>query len=140
MGAFGKAFAAYIQPLLDDTDGSEEQVEKAFMFGQICWNLALAPEDMHQETLDDLQQTFKMDDGEFEDFKGAVVFPMIQRHYDMFPHMHEQDMSNDVETQSMWEKEAPIPAAAEMHSATSPNAPCPCNSGKKYKKCCGRMR
>ena len=140
MGAFGKAFAAYIQPLLDDTDGSEDQIEKAFMFGQICWNLALAPEDMHQEIFDELQQTFKMDDEEFQDFKNAVVIPMIQRYYDMFPHQHEQDMLNAVKTQSMWESEAPIPNAAEMPPATSPNAPCPCNSGKKYKKCCGRMR
>lgn len=29
-------------------------------------------------------------------------------------------------------------AALKPHAGTARNAPCPCDSGRKYKKCCGR--
>ena len=45
MGAIADAFAAYAQPLLDQTDGSEEQLNKAFTISQLCYNLALMQED-----------------------------------------------------------------------------------------------
>ena len=41
MGAFAEGFAAYTQPLLDQTDGSLEQMNKAFTISQLCYNLAL---------------------------------------------------------------------------------------------------
>jgi uncharacterized protein len=37
----------------------------------------------------------------------------------------------------------PVPAPGEPTQAPKPvgrNEPCPCGSGKKYKKCCGRRR
>ena len=139
MGAFGDAFAAYTQPLIDEGDGSREEIETAFLFGQLCWNLALAPEDSRQEMLDNIQPTLKMDDGEFEGFKASVVFPMIQRHYDMFPDMHKPAAPNVLDAVSPRAREASIPAEAGNYPGTPRNAPCPCNSGKKYKRCCGRM-
>ena len=45
MGAIAEGFVAYAQPLLDQTDGSEEQLNKAFAISQLCYNLALLPED-----------------------------------------------------------------------------------------------
>ncbi len=39
MGALAEAFVAYAQPLLDQTDGSEEQLNKAFAISQLCYNL-----------------------------------------------------------------------------------------------------
>ena len=45
MGALAEAFVAYAQPLLDQTDGSEEQLNKAFAISQLCYNLALLPDD-----------------------------------------------------------------------------------------------
>jgi len=41
MGAIAEAMVAYAQPLLDQTDGSTDQMNKAFALGQLCWNLAL---------------------------------------------------------------------------------------------------
>nr|MBP7460864.1 SEC-C domain-containing protein [Candidatus Delongbacteria bacterium] len=43
------------------------------------------------------------------------------------------------------EPEPEIPAEAKGHTLRrmqpkiGPNEPCPCGSGKKYKKCCGRV-
>lgn len=31
----------YAQPLLDETDGSQEQMQNALSIAQMCWNLAL---------------------------------------------------------------------------------------------------
>ena len=45
MGAIAEGIVAYAQPLLDQTDGSEEQLNKAFTISQLCYNLALLPED-----------------------------------------------------------------------------------------------
>jgi uncharacterized protein len=35
----------------------------------------------------------------------------------------------------------PAPSAGDVHAQqVGRNDPCPCGSGKKYKKCCGRKR
>ena len=39
MGAIADAFVAYAQPLIDQTDGSEEQLSQAFAMSQLCYNL-----------------------------------------------------------------------------------------------------
>jgi uncharacterized protein YecA (UPF0149 family) len=117
MGAIGEAITAYAQPLLDDTDGSIEQLNKALSLGQICWNLAIMPEDLRKDALIEIRQTLKKEAGEFEVFQRDFILPMIRRHEEMFPHMHG--------------------LASKRDPGTGRNAPCPCNSGKKYKKCCG---
>ena len=48
MGAIAERFVAYAQPLLDQTDGSEEQLNKALTISQLCFNLALLPEDQRE--------------------------------------------------------------------------------------------
>ena len=88
MGAMAEAIAAYAQPLLDQTDGSAEEVNRAFALGQLCWNLALLPEEGRDEALGKMRPTLKMDDDEFEAFRCSVVVPMIRRHQEMFPRMH----------------------------------------------------
>jgi hypothetical protein len=55
MGAIADAFVAYARPLLDQTDGSEEQLNRAFAISQLRYNLALLPDDRtkkarHQST------------------------------------------------------------------------------------------
>ncbi len=140
MGSFGEIFAAYAAPLFDECNHSEAQVEHAYLLGQICWNLALSPEDMREQTLDEMQHTLEMDDQEFETFKDHVIFPMIQRHYVMFPHMHAPEVLDmPKKSAPTRERDIPMSAQARRRPETLPNAPCPCNSGKKYKRCCGRM-
>ena len=48
MGVIAEAMVAYAQPLLDQTDGSVERGtigHEAFAITQLCYNLALMPED-----------------------------------------------------------------------------------------------
>src|SRR2546426_553668 len=94
MGAIAEAFAAYAQPLLDQTDGSAEDLQKALTIGQLCYNLALLPEDSRDQTLSEMKSDLKMDDEEFDDFRRSIVVPMIRRHQEMFPQMHRRDATN----------------------------------------------
>jgi hypothetical protein len=41
MGAVAEAFAAFAQPLLDQTDGSEGQLNKAFAISELCYKQGL---------------------------------------------------------------------------------------------------
>ena len=43
MGAIADGFAAFAQPLIDQTDGSMEQLNKALAIAQLCFNLASCP-------------------------------------------------------------------------------------------------
>ena len=143
MGAFGEAFVAYAQPLLDQTDGSEGQLKKAFALSQLCYNLSLMPEDGRDQALSEMRSSFQMDDKEFDDFRRSVVVPMVQRHQKMFPHMHLPRAANFLQS-------GPSPSASalrasprsgargEAYPGTDRYAPCPCNSGRKYKFCCGK--
>jgi hypothetical protein len=56
----------------------------------------------------------------------------IKRHYEMFKETVDDEVVEEVEEE---EPETPPPAIKEKISR---NAPCPCGSGKKYKKCCGK--
>lgn len=71
MGAIAEAFAAYAQPLLDQTDGSDGQLNKAFMISQLCYNLALLPEDSRNGALSKMRLSLQMDDEEFDDFHSV---------------------------------------------------------------------
>ena len=84
MGGIAEAMAAYAQPLLDQTDGSTQQMNSAFALGQLCWNLALLPEQGRDDALAKMRSTLKMDDHQFETFRRSVVVPIIQRHQEMF--------------------------------------------------------
>ncbi|MCZ7644298.1 MAG: SEC-C metal-binding domain-containing protein [Planctomycetota bacterium] len=121
------SIATYAQPLLDETDGSHEQVQKAFSIAMLCWNLALQPEQELEDSLARLRPEFNMNAAEFTDFFESVIQPMIMRHREMFPHMSRLASGGT----------APR-TRKEKYPGTARNAPCPCSSGKKYKRCCGR--
>ncbi|MGH8547953.1 MAG: SEC-C metal-binding domain-containing protein [Methylococcales bacterium] len=137
MGAIAEGITAYVQPLLNQTDGSTEQMSRAFALGQLCWNLALLPEEKREEFLGEMRPTLHLDDDEFEEFRRSVVIPMIRRHHEMFP-----QMSRMASMKASREAPAPphltTPARTQKYPGTGRNAPCPCNSGRKYKLCCGR--
>jgi uncharacterized protein YecA (UPF0149 family) len=138
MGGIAEAMAAYAQPLLDQTDGSTQQMNSAFALGQLCWNLALVPEQGRDEALAKMRSTLKMDDDQFETFRRAVVVPMIQRHQEMFPRMHRLGSMESSRGAPAPQTARTASARAEKFPGTGRNAPCPCNSGRKYKLCCGR--
>ncbi len=127
MGTIADSMVAYAQPLIDETDGSQEQLNKAFGIAQLCWNLALAPENDREKDISNMQKTLKMDKAEFADFRRSVIDPMILRHQEMFPNMPRFDS-----------QAAAPPPREKKYPGTGRNAPCPCKSGKKYKRCCGK--
>jgi hypothetical protein len=90
MGAMADAFAAFAQPLIDQTDGSHEQLEKAIAISQMCYNLALLSDDERNKVLAETRQGLEMDEEEFDDFQRSVIFPMIQRHHELFPLLHQR--------------------------------------------------
>ena len=86
-----ESMVAYAQPLLDETDGSTDQINNALSIAQMCWNLALLPEKDREESLGEMRPGFKMEVDEFEDFRQSVIVPMIRRHREMFPNMPRLD-------------------------------------------------
>ena len=138
MGAIAEAIAAYTQPLLDQTDGSADQVNRAFALGQLCWNLALLPEEGRDEALGKMRSDLKMDGDEFETFRRSVVVPMIRRHQEMFPRMHRLGAIEPSRGAPASLARPTTRTRTEKYPGTGRNAPCPCSSGRKYKLCCGR--
>ena len=143
MGALGDAVGAFIQPLIDLTDGSPEQVQHALSLGQLCFNTALLPPDQREEMFAEFRSELGMGDDEFNDFRRSILEPMIARHEQMFPLLHERLRAPaSVGGRPSWLE--PRPLASELRAAPGAKkstadryAPCPCGSGKKYKFCCG---
>jgi hypothetical protein len=140
MGAIAEALVAYAQPLLDQTDGSTEDLDKAFAIASVCYNLALLPEDERERAFNEMRPDLKMDDEEFDEFRRSVIDPMIRRHEVMFPLMHRRVATGPLLSGHSLSSQPKTAATAEKYPGTDRYAPCPCNSGEKYKFCCGRKR
>ena len=139
MGAIAEAMSRFAQPLIDATDGSPEELQRALSLSQLCWNLALTPEGKREQFLADMQPTLKMDDEEFREFKRHVVMPMIRRHQEMFPAMQRSGATDPSHPVSGHAIASPTPRRpVKKYAGTGRNERCPCGSGKKYKVCCGR--
>ena len=137
MGAIAEAFVAYAQPLIDQTDGSEEQLNKAFALSQLCYNLALLPDDQRDTMLSEVRQSLEMDDAEFAEFRRSIIVPMIRRHEEMFPGMRGWKFGDSAPSSSSPGAHTRKAARGEKYPGTDRYAPCPCGSGEKYKFCCG---
>lgn len=138
MGVIGESITRYAQPLVDDTDGSIDQINRALELAQLCWNLALLPEAQRNEMLREMGPSLEMGEDEFEAFRRDVIVPMIRRHQEMFPRVHEQGSMGLANGTPASGGRATPPASREKYPGTGRNALCPCNSGQKYKRCCGR--
>jgi hypothetical protein len=130
VGAIAESIVAYARPLFDETDGSLETMNRAMAIAQMCWNLALMPENQRETAIDGMKSASKMSDEDFAEFREHVIVPMINRHCEMFPGMHgrSKPTSNPLGI---------MPSPTNSHQRTGRNAPCPCGSGRKYKVCCG---
>ena len=138
MGVIAESMVAYAQPLLDETDGSPEGMQRAFALAQVCWNLALLPDKERDEELAELRPSLQMDDDEFEDFRRSVVLPMVRRHHEMFPNIPRLGGTSLSNAPAAPKTDQGAALRTEKYPGTGRNAPCPCNSGRKYKRCCGR--
>lgn len=133
MGAIAEAIAAYAQPLIDATDGSLEAVNDALSVSQLCWNIAILPKVKQDEALSGVGLDLEMQSEEFETFRQSVLIPMIRRHEEMFPQLHVHFSTDHFQADPSDPTNA---APKERYPGTEPYAPCPCNSGRKYKFCC----
>lgn len=136
MGAIAEAIVAYAQPLIDESDGSELQLQHALSMAQLFWNLALLPTDEQDKQIEKMQSEFKMNDAEFDAFRRDVVAPMILRHHQMFPQLQPHFRRALSQRKPSWESQPKV-EAIEKYPGTERYAPCPCQSGRKYKFCCG---
>ena len=137
MGALAEALVAYAQPLIDQTDGSEEQLNKAFAISQLCFNLALLPDDQRDTILDETRHKIGMDEAEFAEFRRSVIVPMIRRHEEMFPGMRGRKFVDPATSSPSPQIPTRKAAPGQRYTGTDRYAPCPCGSGEKYKFCCG---
>jgi hypothetical protein len=138
MGAIADAIVAYGQPLIDQTDGSPEELNKALQMTQLCYNLALLPEERRDTVLSEFQSSVNMGDEEFNAFRRSFIAPMIQRHQEMFPRLHRRSGSDFLESGFAPQVQRGTPGSAEKEPVIDRYAPCPCNSGEKFKFCCGK--
>jgi hypothetical protein len=137
MGVIADGILAYAQPLIDQTDGSTEDLNRAFAISQVCFNLALLPEEGREKSLGKMQSSLEMDDEEFAEFRRSIVDPMIRRHEEMFPLMHRRVSGNPLQSGSSLHDQPKSAARDGKSPGIDRYAPCPCNSGEKYKFCCG---
>ena len=140
MGAIAEGFVAFAQPLLDQTDGSLEQMQKAMSLSQLCFNLALLDEDRRETSIREMQPELQMSDKEFHEFRSSIIDPMIRRHHEMFPLMHKRAATAPPLIRLSPQASPRMAAQAETPAVIDRYAPCPCNSGEKYKFCCGAKR
>ncbi|MCA9139490.1 MAG: SEC-C domain-containing protein [Planctomycetales bacterium] len=138
MGIIAESIMAYAQPLLEDTDGSIEEMQKGMALAQVCWNLAIMPDEERPAAIESLRESLSLSDAEIEEMRETLFSPMISRHKEMFPLMHQPKSRNS----SDWiSRLSSIPSAnSDDRQPPKPGRydPCPCNSGKKYKFCCER--
>ena len=103
---------------------------------QLCWNVALLPEDERNQMLSEMRSSLQMDDDQFDEFRRSIIEPMIRRHQEMFP----------TNAPTAFEDRFAIPPLAVGARQEWPARRClpwnpavcpvPCKSGRKYKFCC----
>ena len=128
MGVIAQSIVAYAQPLIK-RNSSMEQTQHAMMLAQICWNLSVMPDEKREARLTEIQKTLEFSDTDFNEFRKDVIDPMIQRHKEMFPNMRTGRSEEFIPSASY---------AKELPPKIGRNSPCRCNSGKKFKQCCGK--
>ncbi len=141
MGAIADALMAYARPLLEGTDGSPEEMQRALSLSTLCYNLALVPEDKREDALAEFRSKGGMNEEQFVEFRRDVIDPMIRRHEAMFPGLHNRVIPGALAARPATATPAPAqpqPRPGDPYPGTDRYAPCPCGSGEKYKFCCGK--
>ena len=86
----------FVRPLVDESDGSEEQLSNALNMGVLCWNIAVLPRTSRDRALRDAIDEFGATEKEREAFREVAEL-LIARHEQLFPELHEStgDQSGD---------------------------------------------
>ena len=119
--------------------GSYFQTEKE-IYAQLLKN----PDEVVKGTVRELADRFKvpvltMDTEVNLDFDKALLYKnMVAAEADWLYNLEEWNDIFDEETRKALYKEQKSSTTIVKEAKIYPNDPCPCGSGKKYKKCCGR--
>lgn len=62
MGVIADSLIEYCKPLMEPTDGSPADLQKALHLGQLCWNLAILPDAERGPAIAELQSSMTLDD------------------------------------------------------------------------------
>jgi uncharacterized protein YecA (UPF0149 family) len=135
MGAIAEGLVAFAQPLLDQTDGSPKQVQKAMDLAVVIYNLGLLPKEERGTVFAKLQEAFNCSDEQFEQFRISTIEPMLARR-DI---MSTRPAIDSFESESTSQVTPRQLNSNKKYANTKPHDPCPCNSGKKYKFCCAEI-
>jgi hypothetical protein len=133
MGALPDALLASARPLLDQTNDSEEPLNRAFAISQFGSNLALLPADSRETMLGEMQYTLGMDDEAFAAFRQSIIVLMIRRHEEMSPGLHLRRFANPAPSQTSLQAHTRKVVPGERKSGTDRYASCSCDSGEKFK-------
>jgi len=79
--------AEFAQPLLDQTDGSIEAMNKAMSVGMVCWNMAIVSAEERDLMLTEFVDKTFPDEETRAAFREIAQF-MIARHRRLFPELH----------------------------------------------------
>lgn len=82
-----KQMVDFLQPLLDDTDGSPEQMNRVMQLGMLWWNLATLPPGEREDLLTEMVNKVSEEDEVRQEFRRVAV-AMVERHRAMFPRLH----------------------------------------------------
>ncbi len=84
------AMVAYAQPLLDATDGSEADLNRAMLLATLCWNAALTPDGERDAYFEEMRKPLGMSPEEFAALRRETIDPMMQRHHELFPELRDR--------------------------------------------------
>jgi hypothetical protein len=82
-GGLAQQMIEFVQPLLDNSDGSKEQVEKAISFGMLCWNIAILPRAERAAEIEAAEHDIAKTDEDREAFRDLAEL-MLARHEKLF--------------------------------------------------------
>ncbi|ERJ12241.1 SECA protein [Haloplasma contractile SSD-17B] len=124
--------------------GEKDEIELLMLFAQCAWNVDLLPEAHKEKAIRDVLNVFEEVDQ--EDMLELIdLFKLYKKSN------HADDERFILDYQVVAAGENPVikvrsQPVSELKKAKNPNMnktkvgrnePCPCGSGKKYKKCCG---
>jgi SEC-C motif len=79
----------FAQPLIDQSDGSIDALNKALSIAMIFWNLAIMPEQEREQALVEIMAEMSVSESEgVQSAFQALAETMIERHRQMFPELH----------------------------------------------------
>lgn len=126
-----------LDQLLDQMNGSMQHVNQALALTEFCYNLSLLTPPERCKVLRKMQLDTGMSDADLAEVRRDWIDPMVQHCEDA---LLRGEFRGRLPEAVVYLPEMDHPADDHDRKLTTTDrySPCPCNSGKKYKFCCGR--